>query len=632
MWNINKSKELYSVDSWGKGYFDINEFGNATVKIGAESKEIDLKEIIDQLQLSDTNTPILLRFPDILENSIRVISEAFKNASEEFEFNGNYHTVYPIKVNQMKPVVEEIVKAGSKYNIGLEAGSKPELHAVLAVTENDDDIIVCNGYKDEEFLELALLAKKTGKNIHIVVEKLNELKLIIKISKAINVSPNIGIRIKLNSVGAGKWADSGGDKSKFGLNSSELIESINIAKEANMLDRIKMIHFHLGSQITQIRNIKSALRESARYFVELSKLGCRIDLFDVGGGLGVDYDGTRSSQYSSINYTIQEYANDVVFAIADVCKKNNLSFPDIITESGRAISAYHSILIFDVLEKMTLPTYQSQNITPEYDNNDNNELLSELHNIWSELDENNAREFFHDANQIREETYNLFSLGHLGLKEKAITDKYYWSILKKIIELEEQYGIEIVDMKTLESRVADKYFCNFSLFQSLPDSWAIDQLFPIMPIHRLDEEPIKQVTLQDITCDSDGRINKFISQKGYKNVLQLHDFDSEEKYYIGVYLTGAYQEILGDMHNLFGDTNAAHIGIVNGKPEIMKIIDGETVDEVLSFVGFNAKELVKKMEISVSNSVKSGKISVEQGKEYLASYRSGLYGYTYLES
>lgn len=632
MWNIKKSKKLYRVNKWGKGYFGINDKGNATVKLREGVEELDLKEIIDKLQLSETNAPILLRFPDILENSIKIISEAFKNASEEFEFTGNYHTVYPIKVNQMKPVVEEIVKAGNKYNIGLEAGSKPELHAVLAVTENDDDIIVCNGYKDEEFLELALLAKKTEKNIHIVVEKLNELKLIIKISKTINVSPNIGIRIKLNASGSGKWADSGGDKSKFGLNSSELIEAVAIAQEADMLDRIKMIHFHLGSQITQIRNIKSALREAARYFVELSKLGCKIDLFDVGGGLGVDYDGTRSSQYSSINYSIQEYANDVVFAIADVCKKHDLDFPDIITESGRAISAYHSVLIFDVLEKMTFPFYDSQNIEPEYDKSENNELLDELHEIWTNLDEENAREFYHDANQIREETNNLFSLGHLGLTEKAITDKYYWSILKRIIYLQEKYEIDIVDTENLESRVADKYFCNFSLFQSLPDSWAIDQLFPIMPIHRLDEEPVKKATLQDITCDSDGRINKFISQKGQKNVLRLHEFHTDEKYYIAVFLIGAYQEILGDMHNLFGDTNAVHIGIVDNKPEIIKIIDGETIDEVLSFVGFNAKELVKKMESWVSNSVKSGKISAEQGKEYLANYRSGLYGYTYLES
>ena len=626
-WNIEKSKQLYNINAWGNGYFNINKNGNTTVSLTKDNVEVDLKKIIDELQIKDTKTPVLLRFPDILENSIRNISIAFANASKEFGFEGGYYTVYPVKVNQMKPVVEEIVKAGSRYDIGLEAGSKPELHAVLAVTENDEAPIICNGYKDEEFLELALLAQKAGKNVFIVVEKLNELKLIIKLSKKINVAPNIGIRIKLTSAGSGKWEDSGGDKSKFGLNSSELLEAVDIASTNDMLARIRMIHFHLGSQITRIRKIKSALREASRYFVELSKLGCKIDHFDIGGGLGVDYDGSRSSQNSSVNYSIQEYANDAVFAIADVCKKNNLPYPNIITESGRAISAYHSILIFDVLEKMTLPTYDEDT----ENNNGNHELIIELHKIWKELNNSNMIEHWHDSNQIREEAYNLFSLGHLSLTDRAKIDKYYWSITKKVLKLNKNAEYESEDIELLRKTVADKYFCNFSLFQSLPDSWAIDQLFPIMPIHRLDEEPTVNATLQDITCDSDGKITNFISTGSSNSSLPLHDFANGDKYYVGVFLIGAYQEILGDMHNLFGDTNVAHIGVKDGVAKIIKIIDGETVDEVLSYVGFNAKSLVRRMEKWVSNSVKSGKISAEQGKEYLANYRSGLYGYTYLE-
>ncbi len=626
-WRIEDSAELYNIKGWGSGYFSINDKGNAVVKPSKSGTEIDLKDLIDELQIRDVSMPVLLRFPDILDHRIESISKCFEQASLEYNFTGKYYNIYPIKVNQMRPVVEEIMRYGKKFNIGLEAGSKPELHAVLAFTMNPEALIICNGYKDEDFIELALLAQKMGKNIYIVVEKLNELKLIISISKKLKIKPNIGIRIKLASSGSGKWEESGGDQSKFGLNASELIEAIEIAEGYAMLDCIKLIHFHLGSQITKIRKIKSGLRECSQFYVQLKKMGCGIEYVDIGGGLGVDYDGSRSTSPNSINYALQEYANDAISMMQDACEKNELAHPNIITESGRSLTAHHSLLVFDVLETTTLPSWDYDYEITDADH----EIVRELFKIHEALSPSNMLEAWHDALQMREDALDLFSLGLMELKNRALTERLFWGITMEINRLALELKHIPEEFRVLSKMLADKYFCNFSLFQSLPDSWAIDQIFPIMPIHRLQEKPVRSATLQDITCDSDGKIDRFIGIRDYANYINLHELKKEEPYYLGVFLVGAYQEILGDLHNLFGDTNAVHVVVKDDEYEIKQIIDGETIAEVLDYVQFDAKKLVRTMETWVTSAVKQGVISATEGKEFLANYRSGLYGYTYLE-
>jgi arginine decarboxylase len=626
-WQIDDSSELYNVSGWGAGYFTINSRGHVDVAPKRNGVKIDLKELIDELQLRDVSTPVLLRFPNILDDRIETITTCFAQAAKDWEFKGDYFTIYPIKVNQMRPVVEEIIRYGSKYNIGLEAGSKPELHAVLAFNGNENALIICNGYKDEDFIELALLAQKMGKKIFLVVEKLNELKLIIKLSKRIKVRPNIGIRIKLASSGSGKWEFSGGDQSKFGLISSELLEAVEIARDADYLDCIKLIHFHLGSQITKIGKIKTALREASQFYVQLKNMGCNIEFVDVGGGLGIDYDGSRSSSPSSINYSIQEYVNDTVATFVDAADKNKLPHPNIITESGRSLTAHHSILVFDVLETASLPSWDGEDKVTEEDH----ELVQELNNIIDEMNIGNMLETWHDAQQMREEALDLFSLGMLDLRTRAQVESLFWTIAREVFMMSNEMKHPPEELRQLPRLLSDKYFCNFSLFQSLPDSWAIDQIFPIMPIHRLNEKPGRVATLQDITCDSDGKIDNFINAKSFSYYLPVHDLKKDTPYYIGVFLVGAYQEILGDLHNLFGDTNAVHVVIKDDNYEIKQIIDGETVAEVLSYVQYNSKSLVRAMEVWVTSAVKAGKITAGEGKEFLSNYRSGLYGYTYLE-
>lgn len=626
-WRIEDSIELYNIKGWGQNYFNVNDKGNVVVTPSANGVKIDLKELIDELLIRDVSLPVLLRFPDILDNRIETISSCFEKASNEYGFKGSYFNIYPIKVNQVRPVVEEIMRYGKKFNIGLEAGSKPELHAVLAITQNPEALIICNGYKDENFIELALLAQKMGKRIFVVVEKLNELRQIIKISKRLKVKPNIGIRIKLASSGSGKWEESGGDQSKFGLNASELIEAIEIAKSNKILDQIKLIHFHLGSQITNIRKIKNALRECSQFYVQMKLLGCNVEFVDIGGGLGVDYDGTRSFSPSSINYSIQEYVNDAIYMLMDASDKNNLPHPNIITESGRSLTAHHSILVFDVLETATIPEWDYNYKITENDH----ENVRELFTLFENLKHTTMFETWHDAQQIREDSLDLFSLGMIDLKTRALIERLFWSIAREVYQLSLELKHQPEEYRPLSKMLADKYFCNFSLFQSLPDSWAIDQIFPIMPIHRLNEKPARVATLQDITCDSDGKIDNFIGGRNFSHYLPMHDFKESEPYYIGVFLVGAYQEILGDLHNLFGDTNAVHVVVEDDEYKIKQIIDGETVAEVLDYVQYNAKSLVRTMETWVTASVKQGKITAEEGKEFLSNYRSGLYGYTYLE-
>ncbi|MBO8476425.1 MAG: biosynthetic arginine decarboxylase [Bacteroidetes bacterium] len=626
-WRVEDSAELYNINGWGLKYFSINDKGHVQVTPKEGCVSVDLKELMDELQVRDITAPVLLRFPDILDNRIEKISRCFKQAATEYDYQAQNFIIYPIKVNQMRQVVEEIVSHGKKFNMGLEAGSKPELHAVLATSIDENSLIICNGYKDENYIELALLAHKMGRRIFIVVEKLSELRLIATLAKRIGVRPNIGIRIKLSSSGSGKWEESGGDQSKFGLNSSELLEALEILEKNKLSDCLKLIHFHIGSQITKIRRIKNALREATQFYVQLSKMGFDIDFIDIGGGLGVDYDGTRSSaSENSMNYSIQEYANDAISALVDVCVKNGLKQPNIITESGRSLSAHHSILIFEALETTQLPIW---NDNEEVENTDH-ELARELYDIWDKLNQQRLMESWHDALQIRDEALDLFSLGMLDLRTRAQIEKLFWSVARDVYDIAKDMK-HVPDELKMSKTLPDKYFCNFSLFQSLPDSWAIDQMFPIMPISRLDERPSRTATIQDITCDSDGKINNFISDHGVANALPIHPLKSNESYYIGVFLVGAYQEILGDMHNLFGDTNAVHISVYPDHYEIDQIIDGETVAEVLDYVQYSPKKLVRNVETWVTRSMKNGKITPEEGREFLSNYRSGLYGYTYLE-
>ena len=628
-WRIEDSEELYNVRGWGRNYFSVNDKGHVVVTPRPDHAPVDLKYVLDELQLRDISAPVLLRFPDILDNRIEKISNCFRAASEEYKYEAKNYMIYPIKVNQMRQVVEEIVSYGKKFNIGLEAGSKPELHAVLATNIAENALIICNGYKDEAYIELALLAQKMGRRIYLVVEKLNELRLIADIAKRLKIEPNIGIRIKLSSMGSGKWSESGGDSSKFGLNSSELLEALDILDRRDLRHCLKLIHFHIGSQINKIRVIKNALREATQFYVQLSKMSFNVEFIDIGGGLGVDYDGSRSSSSeSSMNYSIQEYANDAISAIVDVCTKNGLRQPNIITESGRSLPAHHSVLIFNVLETTQLPNWGDTQELPE----GSHELAVELYDIWDRLDMSRVFESWHDALQIREEALERFSLGLLDLRTRAQIEKLFWSIAREVGYIAASMNHVPEDLRKISKMIPDKYFCNFSLFQSLPDTWAIDQIFPIMPIARLDEKPSRTCTIQDITCDSDGKIANFISSHGTVSALPVHALKSGETYYIGVFLVGAYQEILGDMHNLFGDTNAVHISVYKDHYEIDQIIEGESVDEVLDYVQFNAKKLVRNVERWVTASMKAGSITPEEGRNFISTYRAGLFGYTYLES
>lgn len=627
-WTIEDSRELYNINGWGVSYFGVNDKGNVYVTPCKDKTQIDLREVMDELALRDVTSPVLLRFPDILDNRIEKTASCFDVAKKEYGYKGENFIIYPIKVNQIQPVVEEIISHGRKFNLGLEAGSKPELHAVLAVQCQSDSLIICNGYKDQAYIELALLAQKMGKRIFIVVEKLNELETIATVAKKLNVKPNLGIRIKLASYGSGKWEESGGDASKFGLTSAELLQALDIMEKKGWHDCLKLIHFHIGSQITKIRRIQTALREASQFYINLHKMGYKVEFVDCGGGLGVDYDGTRSSNSeSSVNYSIQEYVNDCIYTFVEAADKNELPHPNLITESGRSLTAHHSVLVIDVLETASLPEMPEEFEAKP----DDHKLVKDLYDIWDNLSSRSMLEDWHDAEQIREEALELFSHGIVDLKTRAEIERMYWSVAHEINVLAKNIKHVPEELKNLDKLLADKYFCNFSLFQSLPDSWAIDQLFPIVPIQRLNERPTRNATLQDITCDSDGKIANFVAEGHTSHVLPIHSLKKNESYYLGIFLVGAYQEILGDMHNLFGDTNAVHISVKDGKYNIDQIIDGETVEEVLDYVQYNPKKLVRQLETWVTKSVKEGKISLEEGKEFLDTYRSGLYGYTYLE-
>ena len=627
-WRIEDSEELYNIKGWGVNYFGINDKGHVYVTPKKNSVQVDLKEVIDELATRHVTAPVLLRFPDILDNRIEKTDECFRKAAKEYDYQAEHFIIFPIKVNQMRPVVEEIISHGKRYNLGLEAGSKPELHAVLATNMDSDSLIICNGHKDQNFIELALLAQKMGKRVFLVIEKLPELKIIAETAQQLGVRPNLGIRIKLAANGSGKWSESGGDASKFGLNSSELLMALQLLDEMGLRDCLKLLHFHIGSQITKIRRISTALREAAQFYVQLHAMGFGIEFIDCGGGLGVDYDGTRSSNSeSSVNYSIQEYVNDCVWTLVEAANANGIPHPNIITEGGRSLTAHHSVLVVDVLESVSAPQMPEDFQPGEKDH----KLVHDLTEIWDKLSTRSLLEDWHDAEDIREEALDLFRHGIIDLRTRAQIESLYWAISHEVAELAHHQKHVPDELRALDKQMADKYFCKFSLFQSMPDSWALDQLFPIMPIARLGEQPTRSATLQDITCDSDGKITTYVNGGHQTNYIPLHPVKADEHYYIGVFLVGAYQEILGNMHNLFGDTNAVHITVGRDDYEIEQIIDGETVADVLEYVQYDPKKLVRRLEIWVSRAVKDGKITESEGKEFISNYRAGLYGYTYLE-
>ena len=628
-WNIEESRELYNIRGWGLGYFDINNKGHIVVQPQDESHHsIDLKELVEDIQAKGYSLPALIRFSDILKASITKLANAFDESIKEYNYEGAYYGVYPIKVNQQRQVVEEIVKFGRPFNFGLEAGSKPELHAILAIMDNPEALLICNGYKDETFIRLALMSQKLGKKVFIVVERPDELEIIDRVAKEINIQPNIGLRIKLISSGQGRWAESGGEYSKFGLNSMELVDALEFAEQRGIKNCIRLIHFHLGSQITNIRRIKNSLKEVGRFYAELCKAGCPIDHIDVGGGLGIDYDGSRSTYASSTNYTVQEYANDVVYHVLESCRENDLPHPNIISESGRAMTAYHSILVFNVLDVTSFPEWSDQIEIPE----NAPEIVEEIYDVLENTSNKNLSESWHDATHLKDEIHNQFLLGLITLRDRALCERIYWGISRKIEKLSQRLKYMPDEIATLRKNLADKYFCNFSIFQSVPDSWAIDQVFPVLPIQRLTEEPTRDATLEDITCDSDGRLDLFIgTHRGNTPTLKVHSLEPGESYQFGIFLIGAYQEILGDLHNLFGDTNTFHVSIQeDGCLKYEQIIEGEDVTDVLDYVQFKADELAGRVSGFLVNYVETGNITQKDADEFLKLYKEGLSGYTYL--
>ncbi len=626
-WTVADAMETYDVARWGNGYFSINEAGHVCVLPTKDpARSIDLKELIDRLQLRGIDLPILIRFAEILKHRLGEMHSVFSSAIAEHKYQGKYCCVYPIKVNQQRQVVEEVLQFGKPYNFGLEAGSKPELFAVIALANNDAPII-CNGFKDAEFIEAAMLAQKIGRHIIPVVEKYTELPMILEYAQKIGVRPNIGMRVKLAAKGAGRWQSSGGYRSKFGLTVSEIMRGLEELKRHGMEDCFKLLHFHQGSQITNIRHIKGALNEAARVYAECKRLGAGLEYLDVGGGLGVDYDGSQTNFESSVNYSLQEYANDVVYHIQRVCDDAGIPHPTIISESGRAVVAYHSALVFGVLGVAE----QGENNIPQRLSDEVEQPLTDLMETYQNLTVRNLLESYHDAQQALELAMNLFGGGYLPLEQRSMAENLFFAICHKIRKMAKQLEFMPEELEVLDSLLADTYFCNFSLFQSIPDSWAIKQLFPVMPIHRLRQRPTRQAVIGDITCDSDGKIDQFIDRRDVKRTLPLHAYDGTP-YYMGAFMIGAYQEILGDLHNLFGDTNAVHVSLDdNGQVVLEHVIKGDTVREVLDYVEFDSNSLIRQLRDSVEQAVREGRIGYEQAGRFLKFYEEGLQGYTYLE-
>lgn len=624
---MRDSADLYQLSSWGGDSYAVSDCGDLMVRPhGADGGEFSLPALVDDLRNRGIELPMLLRVSDILEERVKQLATTFESAIEEYEYGARYRPVFPIKVNQQRDVVEELVEFGKDYALGLEAGSKPELLVVLAHMTNPDGIVICNGYKDLSYIETAVLAKKMGLHTIIVIDRFEELETVIEVSRRLRLRPHIGVRAKLASRGAGKWQESGGEKSKFGLTASELISVIERLKQVDMLDCLELLHFHIGSQVTSIRAIKDALKEATRFYTELYELGAGLKFIDVGGGLAVDYDGSQSNFHSSANYSMQEYANDVVFAVQQACDEKGVPHPDIVSESGRALAAHHAILVFDVLG------VSSQSAGELDDGVDHpNQTIVNLHGILSDLSVKNIQESYHDALELKEEAMSLFSLGYLDLQGRALAERLFWAICERLLQIVRTLEYVPEELQGLERVLADTYYCNFSVFQSAPDHWAVQQLFPTMPIHRLNERPTRRATLADLTCDSDGKVDKFIDLRDVKDVLELHQVKPGKPYYIAMFLVGAYQEILGDLHNLFGDTNAIHVSLdADHGYRIERVIEGDSVTEVLGYVQYEKHDLIRRMRRRLEAAVRSRRLNVKESALLMRRYEEGLASYTYL--
>jgi arginine decarboxylase len=635
-WQVLDSAELYHVNAWGKGYFSINTAGHVVVRPDTQpDREIDLFEVVEGLKARELTTPVVVRFSDILAHRLKHMAAAFAQAIAENDYKNRYAAVFPIKVNQQRLVVEEVYRYGKEFGFGLEAGSKPELLAVMAMTESTADrLIVCNGFKDDSYIEAVTLATKLGRTIIPVVENFDELGLILKHSQTYGVRPRIGVRVKLFSEGSGRWRDSAGEKSKFGLFVTEIMELFNILKSHDMLDCLQLVHCHPGSQLQDIRRVKDAINELAHVYAELKLMGAGLQYIDVGGGLGVDYDGSGTNFSSSMNYTLNEYASDVVYRIASVCNARNIPHPMIISESGRAVAAYHSVLIFDALGSSALDKFQvTGNEVADY--NGSQELpapIKDLAVAYRSVTERRLVECYHDALTAREQILQMFTIGLLSLEFRALSERLYWATLARIRDACRKLERMPEELEDLEVILSDTYFCNFSVFQSLPDSWAIDQLFPIMPIHRLDERPTRLGVLADITCDSDGKIDHFVSMRDVKRTLELHELKDSEKYYLAAFLVGAYQETLGDLHNLFGDTHVVHIRLHDeGGWWIEEIVKGDTANKVLEYMEYDVAELAPALSRDCERAIRDGRMTIAETQKLKRFYEGELDGYSYLE-
>jgi arginine decarboxylase len=628
-WSVQNSSDMYGINNWGAGYFRINDLGHVEISPNKGAQGLDLFKLMCDLRERGLRPPILVRIPNLVESRVSLISNCFRNAIKDNGYNGQYAGVYPIKVNQQRHLLEEIVDFGRDYNLGLECGSKPELLIALAFLETESAVIVCNGFKDEEYIETALLSQKLGKNTFIVVDRLAELPMIIAASKKLNIRAKIGFRAKLNSQGSGRWVDSSGARSKFGLTPSEIVYGVELLKREDMLDSLELFHFHIGSQVPSIQAIKSSIKEACRFFTELYALGASPKYIDVGGGLGVDYDGSGKSD-SSTNYSEQEYANDVVAILQAICDERNVPHPNIISESGRALVAHSSLLVFDVLG---MNEVQKPNLSFGIDKKDSL-LVKDLYYIYENINEKNINEYYNDLIEKKNDTLQLFSFGGLSLDQRAKAEDLFWAISTKMTKVAKNLPDAEDIYIALEKELSDTYFCNFSVFQSLPDSWAVDQVFPVMPIHRLEEKPDRRATLVDLTCDSDGKIDLFIDSASgiQKSFLEVHDLKPNEPYYLGAFLTGAYQEILGDLHNLFGDTDTVHITVnEDGRYTVDHVVQGDSVTEVLSYLDYSRAEMVEKMRKATELSILKGTINHSEARLLIKNYEEGLSGYTYLE-
>ncbi len=626
-WTVRESAELYGVSNWGDGFFGVNEKGNVEVRpLRENGPVIDLPELVHDLRRRGLRTPLLVRFSDVLATRVQGLCEAFSTAMREYGYRGRHRGVYPIKVNQQRHVVEEVIEHGGPHRVGLEAGSKPELLVALALLDTPDAVIICNGYKDRAYVELALLAQKLGRTPVVVIDRFHELDLVIKTARELGIRPHLGVRARLSTRGAGKWVESTGDRSKFGLSALEIVNAVERLRAEDMLDCLELLHFHIGSQITAIRAHKDALAEASRVFVGLHQLGARPHLIDVGGGLGVDYDGSNTNFHSSMNYSLQEYANDVVAYVQDACDEASVPHPDIVTEAGRAMVSHHSVLVFDVLGVNEVRSGQAP---PEVTDGDP-KVIHELAEIWENVSRKNVQESYHDLLQLKEEAGTLFSLGYLDLPTRARVERLFWACCEKVYRVVREMPQVPEDLEDIEKGLADTYYGNLSVFQSAPDHWAVKQLFPVMPIHRLDEEPTRRGVFADLTCDSDGKIDQFIDQRDVKDVLELHAFTGAP-YFIGMFLVGAYQEILGDLHNLFGDTDAVHVRLEeDGSYRVDHVVEGDSVDDVLHYVQYERRGLIEKVRRTIEEALRSDRISLEESARLRRRYQQGLEEYTYL--